>query len=476
VARVRIDQRDVQGNVLAGYGFDHGLFLVVRVKEPAGGRAWLRELAADVTTAMPFGDPKPRHALNVAITHDGLRALEVPDAVLGSFPEAFVQGMAARAAKLGDTGPDSPAYWEVGIRAGEPHVLVTVNAQSAEVLAERRDLVKQRIVGDPALALVHEVVTGVIAKLGAKKVVLEHFGFADGLAQPSIAGYAEDNPNRRVGPHRRDGQGTPVDRSWRNILPGVERRWKPLAPGEFVLGYPDEAGQVADKPVQALRRNGSYMVLRKLRQDVALFHNYLREAADNDSERMELLAAKVVGRWRDGTPLMVESKKRPPPRDENWEPPTDFRYGSDPRGLACPWGAHIRRANPRDALGFKGRLASRHRIVRRGMPYGPPAADPFVEDGIDRGLMFVCYQAGIARQFEVIQGAWLADGDALGLGTDRDFLLGGDDPHGKMTIPGDPPQFLAPTRSFVTNRGGGYFFVPGIAALGRIAEGIRTPE
>jgi Dyp-type peroxidase family len=218
------------------------------------------------------------------------------------------------------------------------------------------------------------------------------------------------------------------------------------------------------------------MVLRKLRQDVALFHNYLRDAAGGDEEQMEVLAAKVVGRWRDGTPLIVEPGGPPPARDEKWEPPTNFRYGGDPRGRSCPWGAHIRRANPRDALGFKGRLASRHRIIRRGMPYGPPAPDRFVEDGIDRGLMFACYQASIARQFEVIQGAWLADGDALGLGTDRDFLLGGDDPHGKMTIPGDPPQFLAPTRSFVTNRGGGYFLVPGIAALRTIVEGSWKRE
>lgn len=468
----RIDQRDLQGNVLAGYNFPHGLFVVVRVVDAGAGRAWLGELVGDVTTAVPFGDSKPRHTLNVAITHDGLRALGVPETILATFPEAFREGMAARAWMLGDSGPDSPDYWEVGLRPGEPHVVLTVNASDADALTERRDQLKRRIVEDPGLALVHELVTGIIAKNGAKNMVLEHFGFADGLAQPAIAGVAKDDPSRRVGPHAREGQGTPVDRGWRNLLPGVRRRWKPLAPGEFVLGYPDETGQRADRPAAKLRGNGTYMVLRKLRQDVALFHNYMHAAAGGDSERMELIAAKVVGRWRDGTPVMLEPDKAPPPRPPDWEPPTDFRYGSDPKGERCPLGAHVRRANPRDSLGFKGRLASRHRIIRRGMPYGPPAEDPMVEDGIDRGLMFVCYQASIARQFEVIQGAWLADGDALYLGTDRDFLLGGDDPHGKMTIPGERPEFLAPTRSFVVNRGGGYFFVPGIAALRAICEGL----
>jgi Dyp-type peroxidase family len=178
----------------------------------------------------------------------------------------------------------------------------------------------------------------------------------------------------------------------------------------------------------------------------------------------------VIGRWQDGTPLVSSSEEPsgPPPK----VPDNDFRYEGDPDGARCPLGAHIRRANPRDALGFKGRLTSRHRMIRRGMPYGPRPADPYVEDGLERGLVFVCYQADLRRQFEVVQGRWLADGDAFGLGEERDFLLGGEDPMAKMTIPGEPPRFLMPRRAFVMNRGGGYFFTPGIAALRQIAKGI----
>jgi deferrochelatase/peroxidase EfeB len=148
----------------------------------------------------------------------------------------------------------------------------------------------------------------------------------------------------------------------------------------------------------------------------------------------------------------------------------DFRYKNDPDGLRCPLGAHVRRANPRDALGWQGRLTKRHRMIRRGMPYGRPPADPARPDGVDRGLMFVCHQASIERQFEVVQGQWLNDGDGFWLGVEKDLLtLGG---HGEgMTIAGRPPAFLRKPPHFVTTRGGGYFFTPGINALRTISAG-----
>jgi Dyp-type peroxidase family len=295
--------------------------------------------------------------------------------------------------------------------------------------------------------------TGVVAR--------EHFGFADGLAQPSIDAEAAHEPGKKVGPTARDGQGTPRARG----------RWKPLAPGEFVLGYPDEAGIVEQRPADPLRLNGSYLVLRKLRQNVALFTRFLLNAAGGRPEEAKLLAAKIIGRWPDGTPI-VRSPEPPEAIPDGEEPANDFRYSEDPYGVRCPIGAHIRRANPRDGLGFSGRLTSRHRLIRRGMPYGPPPVDPAVEDGLERGLMFVCYQASIERQFEVVQGRWLADGDAFGLGEDKDFLLGGEDPSGKLVIHGARPRLLSPRRSFVVNRGGGYFFAPGLAALRSIAKGV----
>ena len=138
--------------------------------------------------------------------------------------------------------------------------------------------------------------------------------------------------------------------------------------------------------------------------------------------------------------------------------------------MRCPLGAHIRRTNPRDALGFDGLLSFRHRIIRRGMPYGAPLASEAAEDDhVDRGLIFVCFNASISRQFEGIQAQWLNDGNVFHLGHDSDFLMG--DPHGtgKMTVEGDPPFFLGPQGPFVTTRGGEYLFVPGMGALRALA-------
>ena len=139
--------------------------------------------------------------------------------------------------------------------------------------------------------------------------------------------------------------------------------------------------------------------------------------------------------------------------------------------MRCPLGAHIRRTNPRDAKGFfDGRLSNRHRIVRRGRAYGRPLGAGMEDDGADRGLVFVCFQADIWRQFETIQSLWVDDGDPLGLGRDKDFLIG--QPHGtdgKMTIQGNPPFFLKPQPRFVTTRGGEYLFQPSMSALRRLA-------
>ena len=218
------------------------------------------------------------------------------------------------------------------------------------------------------------------------------------------------------------------------------------------------------------------MVWRKLEQDVEGFDDWVAREAGADEGARELLKARVVGRWPDGTSLIrrpggsrggrsasddVDLTARP---DIN-----DFVYGGDADGLRCPLGAHVRRAYPRDALGYRTERSRRNRIIRRGVPYtdkNPPA----------RGLIFVCFNASIARQFEQIQGNWLMRGDAFGLGDERDFLTGGLDYSGqvtRMTIQGDrtnPPAFLTRDRQFVTVRGGYYLFVPGLTALRRICE------
>jgi Dyp-type peroxidase family len=440
-----LELADIQGDILRAYGnsYDRTSYLFVHVPDAASGRAWLAGLVDRVRNAEEWPDGvKPDTAVNVAFTYAGLDALGVPQALLDTFSHEFREGMAARADLLGDTGESAPGGWDAGLGIQQAHVLVTVNALSKEALeAELPGLTE-------GVAVVHEEHAQVLP--GAR----EHFGYADGFAQPAIEGDSEERAN---------GGGVPLEKGWR-----------PLAAGEFILGYEDEDSRddphraLPSAPGGPLGRNGTYMVWRKLHQDVALFRRTLRHAAglyhDGDEDK---LAAKVVGRWRDGTPLVTSPEPPTSTFDAQADGANDFSYASaDGDGRKCPLGAHIRRSNPRDALGFEGRLSFRHRIIRRGMPYGEPLPDGVLEDdGEERGLVFVCFNASISRQFEGVQVQWLNDGNIFGLGHDKDYLLGDSATTAKMTVQGAPPFMLAPQPSFVTTRGGEYLFVPGLAAL-----------
>jgi Dyp-type peroxidase family len=435
---------DVQGNVLHGYTLEQAAYLFVALGDAAAGRRWLGELVPRVTSGAR-GSAKPARTLNLALTHAGLRALEVDEAALDDLPEDFRAPMASRARALGDVGPSAPERWDAGLGTGEAHVLVTLYAGTP---AERDALlaaVEERVDGDPALRVVHRQRAGVLE--GAR----EHFGYADGFSQPAVEGSGR-NPRGE----------------------GVKRRllgWRHIRLGELLLGHRDEDGVVAGADA-ALLRDGTFMVWRKLAQDVAGFRRWLAELAGEDPLEQERVAAKLVGRWREGESL-VESPDRPAPTGKD----NAFTYRRDRRGLACPLGAHVRRANPRDALGWRTERTRRHRLVRRGMPYGPPLPDAVREDdGRERGLVFVGLNASISRQFELVQGHWLLDGDAFGLGGEQDMLLAPEDPRGKMTVPGRPPRFLAPQRQLVTTRGGEYLFVPSMAVLRELSGQASTVQ
>ncbi len=395
--------------------------------------------------------------LNVAFTYAGLGALGVAPRVVESFSTEFKQGMAGRARLLGDTGPSDTSRWAPGLGTGAAHVLVTLNALDATALGTAVADLRAGVEAAGSLSVVHQQDTQV---LGTKR---EHFGFADGFSQPAIEGVHEA---------RVRGGGVPLE----------DGSWRGLAVGEFVLGYGDEEtrvdrqGRLPTAPSGALGRNGTYMVWRKLHQDVALFRRVLRDAAAGyEQGGEEALAAKMVGRWRNGTPLVVSPTGERPGFNPRPPEANDFAYADvDPYGRRCPLGAHIRRSNPRDTLGFAGKLSFRHRMIRRGMPYGPELpAGTYEDDGEERGLVFVCFNASIARQFESVQRQWLDDGNAFQLGRDTDFLLGAsDDANGKMTVQGDPPFFFAPQAQFVITRGGEYLFVPGITGLAAVADGV----
>jgi Dyp-type peroxidase family len=452
------DLADIQGDILRAYGnaYRRTTYLFVHVGDPAQGRRWLAGLVDTVTSALPWGGSKPETTLNVALTCAGLEALGLSRRLLDTFSQEFQAGMGARAPVLGDVGDSAPTSWDSGLGRGCAHVLLIVNGLTDQLLDSRLRNLRTGLERYDALEIVHEEHATLLAE------GREHFGYADGFAQPAVEGVTDS---------KAPGGGVLEKGTWRG-----------LALGEFILGYQDEASRDDPKhglphaPADPLGRNGTYAVWRKLEQNVALFRATLRNAAEAfDCGDEAKLAAKIVGRWRNGTPL-VRSPERP---EVGFRPnalgANDFLYAEvDSEGRRCPLGAHIRRCNPRDSLGFEELLTFRHRMIRRGMPYGPPLpAGATEDDGQERGLVFVCYVASISRQFESVQIQWLEDGNAFGLAHDKDFLMRGPlDGTGKMTVPGTPPSFVGPQPNFVTMRGGEYLFVPGITALGILADGV----
>jgi Dyp-type peroxidase family len=439
---VPLELGDIQGNVLRGYGFPEAAFVSLKIHHERDGRGLLAELSRQVTDATLWETP-PASTLNVALSYRGLKRLGVPKRVLESFPPEFRDGMAARADRLGDVGPSAPRRWERGLRTKELHVLVALRACSKPILRRRLRQLRGRVKAYPGVEL-RAVHRGRLqrSEAGWER---ENFGFRDGFSQPAIRG----------GPGRRDrGQGV--------AIPFLDGGWRPLEPGEFILGYRDEDGGLPDAPLPPFARNGTFMVYRKLAQDVDAFEKLLdRVAAEHFDRERAVVAAKLVGRWRDGSPLMLQpwiDEERGPREELN-----DFRYSSDPDGRRCPLGAHIRRANPRDGLPGGAPRTRRHRIIRRGIPYQAGKHD--------RGLLFVCFNASIARQFEVVS-RWLNDGDVFGLGRDPDVLAGARKPGRAvvMTVQGDTPvQFESPDPLIYT-RGGEYLFLPSLSSLEALAD------
>jgi Dyp-type peroxidase family len=440
-----LDLPRIQGFVVRGYTLPVARYLFLRIDEAAGAAAWISEILEEVQTAATWS-VKPESGVNLAFSYAGLRKLELPDACMAGFPEEFRQGMAARADLLGDTGDSAPEHWEGGFGTDEIHVFVMISAKHDDALETHDKRLRAGIAKSRGLTVVYEDVGALLPTMR------EHFGYADGFAQPSI-----------------EGSGVPS-------LPGqgavTKDGWRPIKAGEFILGYPDEEGVLpAAPPAAELTTNGSYLVYRKLYQDVAKFRRRLTESAKLYPGGEELLAAKIVGRWRDGTPLELSPEAENPTIVGDKQRVNASRYTDDPHGLKCPIGAHTRRVNPRDSLPFDGQLVNRHRIIRRGLPYGPPLpAGASDDDGKDRGVIFITLQASIARQFEFVQSQWLGAGNTFGLGDDQDVMLGPQDQPDpatvkKMTVPGDPPFMVGPLERVVTVKGGEYFFVPGINGL-----------
>ncbi len=459
----KLNATDIQGFVMRGYNLPVARYLFLRFEDAARARNLISRLLHEVTTGQRWDNGKPQRTINIAFTHAGLAAFDLPDATLLSFPVEFQQGMKKRAGILGDTGLNAPERWDELWHDGRVHAWLGINAQSPDALEDAcADM--QRLLQQTGGAVAIGSQDAAAVCIDGKPTTGEHFGFTDGFGNPDYLG---------IGRSSQPGQG--------KLL--ADGQWAPLATGELLLGYADEAGELPVAPVpHLLASNGTFMVYRKLHQNLATFRDYLEKNSALYAGGKEKLAAKFIGRWRDGTPLELSPDTQDASITQDPNRSTNFTYGADAEGARCPVGAHIRRVHPRDTFGFNGRLINRRRITRRGLPYGEfvPEGEP-ASDAQDRGVIFMALNASISRQFEFVQQQWIEYGNDAHLGNDKDILMGNHGGRGKFVVQGDttpmnPPFVCSGLPNFVELRGGDYFFLPSITALGMIAMGLVDPR
>lgn len=510
-----LELENIQGLVVSGYDSRPvAAYAVFSIDDAAAARAWLARLE----DRLQFGDflTTPRNSeprlhklvLNVAFTCAGLEKLGLGRDGLGGLHESFRVGMSAehRSRQLGDDGKSAPSEWAWGGPrapavhgilcgfAGTRHTDDGDPAAAAERIAAEEAKVRQ--------AIESELVAGngvtLIRYLPAhcslpRELRKEPFGFRDGISNPPIAG-----------------------------LPGRANKRNPLPSGELLLGYPNVYGELPLTPrvpaasdtanclpaadgapgLRDFGKNGSYLVFRQLEQRVAEFWRFVSDAAAKLPEKRDAvwLASRMVGRWPDGTPVTVAPDSDPSQRPDDQNDFTFAEHG-DSFGARCPIGAHIRRTNPRDTMlplphdpvvsgwppteGVDERIANvnRHRIVRRGRPWGTPLdanLDParmMTDDGKERGIYFLCFNTNLRRQFEFVQSAWVNSPAFAGLSNDPDPLLSSSRavpyPADRFTMqggPGCPVRVVRGLPRFVEVRGGAYFFMPGRPALRYLAS------
>ena len=478
-----LDLADIQGFVLRGYAMPMVRHFLLTVGTPGRARRQLGRLVSDdesdvpqITTADDWrvgfapgpGDDvaaarrrPPDYCLNVGITWPGLVALQIeerlPTLSFRSFG-AFVEGAAHRAGLVGDTGASSSQNWTGGFGSGDDHVLVTLHAISPEALTTHTDkLTAWFAEGDAFREIWRKDGMALMEMQDGQPVPTAkvHFGYTDGMTTPTIRG----GPERYLPDHQ-----------------------EPCEPWLFVLRE-DAANYDVPEP-QQLGLNGSFAVFKQVETDVIAFEEFLQ--SNKDTIDPELLAAKICGRWRNGVPLALSPDTDSPAGGIPLEGLNDFGYvdgdgSGDPKGIGCPVGSHIRRVNPRGqpvaGQGLPGGSNNAHRLIRRGLPYGPTYDPKERYDGIERGMLFYFINANIENQYEFVLRRWVNDGEFAGAvrldPRSKDPLIGTQDPAESIfVIPqadGGPPIEMTGLSSFVTTKAAAYVFLPSITAIGFIA-------
>jgi len=513
--------KNIQGNIVAGFNKDFQTLLFLRIEDVASFKAWLADFVPLVATAdevLAFNRLFKRTAdrrgypgtvkaswINIAFTHAALAKLT---SNADAFADAsFKTGVVAQSAALGDptsaAAEGHPDRWLVRDGEDGAHVLILVAADTLADLEAEVARVEQLLFsphGSGASIVFKQEGRTQLGTLAGH----EHFGFLDGVSQPGLRGR--------------------ISRSWHDVLtlrqnpddpdqgkPGQDLVW----PGEFVFGYPGqhphrkvtEPGfdSLTDGAGHALAprwaADGAYLVFRRLRQDVHGFHSFLHDHAAQLEVTPAALGARLVGRWASGAPTMREPHADNPslggdecannnfefqeetkptqkkPGDDQCEDTTYPQSPGDKTGARCPFAAHIRKSYPRDDLSDGDgdeREAQTHRLLRRGIPFGPSSRstpEVPVDDGIDRGLLFMAYMTSIVDQFEYVTKRYVNDPDFKDRHAGVDPILGqAQAPDGsrerKFAVRiGAAHHTLVAPDDWVVPTGGGYFFAPSICAL-----------
>ena len=479
--------RDIQGGAI-GFFKDHERLLFITFADAATGKSFLAELEPTLANGLEVrrfneafsenrrhnGDPEALQStwVNIWLSRSGLALIGAEG--LETFPEEFAAGMGARAAVIGDVGASDPSIWQAPFTGGaEPHAVIVLAGDNLADLDARRAKVEDMLVR-------HGVTISGRQDGDARPAPFhghEHFGFKDGTSQPAIEKFTKSGKG-----------GT-------------------IAPGDVFVGYPDSEGNISGQPVttppppptaynptpvppptQPLpgwTHNGSFVVLRKLRQDVAGFNASMATAAPDIGLTPEQLAAKSIGRWPSGAPMErvpgCPAHIDPAVTDPSAEAPAvlnekninAFDFSDDPDGTSVPRGSHIRKMNPRKDVLPDGDSSDKHRMVRRGITYGPefavgePAYGQTVPDNQDRGLLFINYQSSIARIFEFVQAHWANHDDFQKPGDGKDPIISQDSPDGAFNI---PPHGQVTFARWVTTVGGGYFFSPSLSGIRSLSK------
>lgn len=430
---VKIDLSKVQDQIFdTNEATTHGCIALLRIDSPAKAIDHLSVLAK------ACGPTSPDEAsMLVSLTYAGLSALEISSDRLDLMPQEFVDGMEARCGLLGDVRGNHPDYWARPLVYGQEasgrridmsvvHVVVQLRfsgpkQSSPHLLDALKTIVDDLQKPATGLTVISVQPTRVYRKDAEQS---GHFGFVDGISQPEI--HAANSESKGA------------------------VNCNSVSAGELLLGHSNDRGDTPNPEPDPLQMNGSFLVIRKLRQRVDNLDTALEKVDLID--RAELLS-KMMGRQMDGAPLtsLSVSKSRP----------NDFDFVDPIASVGCPYQSHIRRANPRDGRAYTPR------ILRRGMSYGPKSED---DRTTERGIVFMAYCASIAEQFETIQ-RWIAGGNSSGIASTMGdpFLrvpkLGESHTFRYIDDQDEVARITFDDKPFVQLEWGVYLFVPSLEVL-----------